>query len=29
VHARDAGRFARHPDGRVEVPGASVHPQDA
>jgi quercetin 2,3-dioxygenase len=22
VHARDAGRFARHPDGRLEVPAA-------
>ena len=29
VHARDAGRFARHPDGRVEVPGSRVQTQDA
>jgi len=25
VHGRDAGRFARHPDGRVENPGAQRH----
>ena len=29
VHGRDAGRFARHPDGRAEAPGSSLHPQDA
>jgi hypothetical protein len=29
VHDRDAGRFAAHPDGRVEVPGPSVHRQNA
>ena len=23
VHARDAGRFARHADGRVEEPGVA------
>lgn len=28
VHARDAGRFARRPDGSVETPGRSV-PQEA
>jgi quercetin 2,3-dioxygenase len=29
VHPRDAGRFARHPDGRREVPGAHLSHQDA
>src|SRR4051794_16361587 len=29
VHPRDAGRFARHPDGRLEVPGARLHSQQA
>jgi redox-sensitive bicupin YhaK (pirin superfamily) len=29
VHDRDAGRFAAHPDGRVETPGPAVHRQDA
>jgi hypothetical protein len=25
VHARDTGRFARRPDGRLETPGADAH----